>query len=304
VLGSEVTGVRRIVLTTTRWESYFLQDQFGLWGDRLQLILGVRKDTLKQDVHSYVTGVTSPNNDDQVSPRYGLLWRITPQLSLYGSYNESFLPASGAGSVQGIPFPSPTAEQTEVGAKFELLKGRIFGGVAVFQNIRRNQTTTDVLNPGFSVATGEITSKGSELDVGVSITESWQVLLGVGFQNAEITADTVPSNIGLEQPNVPNQMASMWTKYQFKKTAVKGLSLGLGATYVGERAGQRDSIARSFPLPSYTTWNGMISYQRGPHRFALNAENIFDKSYIMIGSARLADPGEHRTLRFTYGLGF
>jgi iron complex outermembrane receptor protein len=304
VLGNEVTNVRRIVLTTTRWESSFIQDQFGIFGDRLQFIAGVRKDKLKQSVKSYVTGVTSPNNDDQVSPRYGVLWRITPQWSLYGSYNESFTPASGAGSVQGIPFPSPTAEQTELGVKFELLNGRVFGGVAVFENIRRNQTTTDVLNPGFSVATGEITSKGSELDVGVSITDNWQVLLGVGFQKAEITADNVPVNVGLEQFNVPNQMASMWTKYQFRNAPVKGLSLGLGVTYVGERAGQRDSVVRSFPLPAYTTFNGLVAYQHGAHKIALNIENIFDKRYIMIGSARLADPGEHRSLRFTYTIGF
>jgi iron complex outermembrane receptor protein len=304
VLGNEVTGVRRIVLTTTRWESYFIQDQIGVWADRLQFIAGVRKDTLKQSVHSFVTGVTSPNNDDQVSPRYGVLWRVTPQWSLYGSYNESFTPASGAGSVQGIPFPSPTAEQTEVGAKFELFNGRVFGGVAVFENIRRNQTTVDVLNPGFSVATGEVTSKGSELDVGVSLSENWQVILGVGFQKAEITADNVAANVGLEQPNVPNQMASLWTKYQFRNPAVKGLSLGLGATYVGERAGQRDSVPRSFSLPSYTIFNGLIAWQRGAHKFALNLENLLDKRYVMIGSARLADPGEHRGARLTYTIGF
>jgi len=196
-----------------------------------------------------VTGVTSPNNDDQTSPRYGVLWRVTPQWSLYGSYNESFTPASGAGSVQGIPFPSPTAEQTEIGAKFELLNGRIFGGIAVFENIRRNLTTTDVLNPGFSVATGEITSKGSELDIGLSLTDHWQVLIGAGFQHAKTTKDNVPANVGLEQFNVPNQMASLWTKYQFRKDALKGLNLGLGVTYVGERAGQRDSVVRSFPCP-------------------------------------------------------
>ena len=303
-LGNEVTNVRRIVLTTTKWKSWFLQDQFSFWGDRLQFIVGVRKDVLKQNVQSFVTGLTLPNNDEQTSPRYGVLWRVTPQLSLYGSYNESFTPASGAGSVQGIPFPSPTARQKEVGAKFELMNGRVFGGVAVFENIRRNQTTVDVLNPGFSVATGEITSQGSELDVGISLTENWQVLLGVGFQKAEITADNVPANLGLEQFNVPNQMASLWTKYQFKQAATKGLSLGLGVTYVGERAGQRDSVVRSFPVPAYTTFNGLISYQRGVHKFALNVENIFDRRYIMTAAARLADPGEHRSLRFTYGVQF
>lgn len=303
-LGAEVLTTRRVAYTSTRWDSAFLQDQIGILDDRVQLIVGFRKDKLKQSVKSFVTGVTSPNNDDQVSPRYGVLWRVRPELSLYGSYNESFTPASGAGSVQGIPFPSPTAEQTEVGLKFELFNQRLFGGLAVFENIRRNQTTVDVLNPGFSVATGEITSEGQEFDIGVSLTDNWQVIAAVGFQEARITKDNVPANVGLEQPNVPNQMASLWTKYDFREGPARGLSLGLGVNYLGERAGQPDNVNRQFAIPSYTVFNALLSYSRGKNKFALNIENLFDKRYIMQGQARLADPGEHRSFRLTYTRGF
>lgn len=299
-LGSEVLSTRRIAYTDSRWRSYFLQDQFGVWGDKLQFIWGVRKDDLKQSVKSFVTGVTTPNNQKKTSPRYGALWRVKPELSLYVSYNESFTPASGAGSVQGIPFPSPTAKQTEVGLKFELLNKRLFGGIAAFSNTRYNQTTVDVLNPGFSVATGEIKSDGSEMDLGVSLTKHWQIITAVGFAHARITKDNTPANVGLEQPNVPNQMASIWTKYDFSTGAAKGLSFGLGINYVGERAGGRDSVVRSFSLPAYTTANGLIAYTREKNKFALNIENILDKRYIQLGQARLADPGELRTLRLTY----
>jgi iron complex outermembrane receptor protein len=299
-LGSEVLTTRRIAYTNSEWQSYFLQDQFGFWGDRLQVIVGVRRDQLKQSVKSFVTGATTPNNQSKTSPRYGVLWKVNPEISLYASYNESFTPASGAGSVQGVPFPSPTAEQTEVGMKFELLNKRLFGGVAVFENIRRNQTTVDVLNPGFSVATGEISSEGSEFDVGVSLTDSWQVIAAVGFQKARITKDNTPANVGLEQPNVPNQMASFWTKYQVRGGPVKGLSLGLGVNYVGERAGGRDSVVRSFAFPAYTTVNGLVSFASGKNKFALNIENILDERYIQQGLSRLADPGEHRNFRLTY----
>jgi len=304
VIGSEVLTTRRIAYTSSEWKSFFVQDQFGFWEDRLQFIVGVRRDELKQSVKSFVTGVTTPNNQSKTSPRYGVLWRINPELSLYASYNESFTPASGAGSVQGVPFPSPTAEQTEVGLKFELFEKRLFGGLAVFENIRVNQTTVDVLNPGFSVATGEITSKGSEIDLGFSVTDNWQVIAAVGFQKAEITKDNTVANVGLEQPNVPNQMASLWTKYVFGDGSAKGLSLGLGINYVGDRAGQRDSVLRPFALPGYTIGNLLISYGRGRDKYSLNVENLTDERYIMNGQARLADPGEHRTFRFTYTRSF
>ena len=299
-LGAEVTSVRRVADTNSKWRSPFIQDQFGIFDDRLQFIVGFRHDDLKQSVKSFVTGVTTPNNQTKNSPRYGVLWKVSPEYSLYASYNESFTPASGAGSVQGIPFPSPTAKQTEFGLKFELLNKRLFGGVAYFENARRNLTTVDVLNPGFSVATGEITSRGSELDLGFAVTKEWQVIAGLGFQNATTTKDNVAANLGLEQPNVPNQSGSVWTKYNFSTGTVKGLSLGLGVTTVGERAGQRDSVPRSFSIPGYTIWNALISYQQGENKYSLNVENLTDERYIMIASARLADPGEHRNFRFTY----
>jgi len=304
VVGSEVLTTRRIAYTSSEWKSFFVQDQFGVWEDRIQFIVGVRRDELKQSVKSFVTGVTTPNNQTKTSPRYGVLWRINPELSLYGSYNESFTPASGAGSVQGVPFPSPTAEQAEVGLKFELFEKRLFGGLAVFENVRINQTTVDVLNPGFSVATGEITSKGSEIDLGVSVTDNWQIIAAVGFQKAEITKDNTVANVGLEQPNVPNQMASLWTKYVFGAGSAKGLSIGLGINYVGDRAGQRDNVLRQFALPGYTIANVLISYGRGRDKYSLNVENLTDERYIMNGQARLADPGEHRTFRFTYTRSF
>lgn len=304
VIGTEVLTTRRIAYTTSKWNSYFIQDQFGLWDNRFQFIFGVRKDELKQSVKSFVTNVTTPNNQDKTSPRYGVLWRVRPELSLYASYNESFTPASGAGSVQGVPFPSPTAKQTEVGLKFELFNKRLFGGISVFENKRRNLTTVDVLNPGFSVATGEITSEGGELDIGVSITDHWQVIAAVGLNQATITEDNVPTNVGLEQPNVPNQTASFWTKYNFATGSAKGLSLGLGVTHVGDRAGGRDNVNRQFGLPGYTVANGLIAYTRGDNKFALNIENITDKRYITIGQARLANPGEHQSFRLTYTRSF
>ncbi|MSU66256.1 MAG: TonB-dependent siderophore receptor [Opitutus sp.] len=299
-VGSEVLTTRRVAYTESKWRSPFIQDQFGILDDRVQFIVGVRRDDLKQSVKSFVTGITTPNNQHKVSPRYGVLWKVNPEYSLYASYNESFTPASGAGSVQGVPFPSPTAKQTEFGLKFELFNKRLFGGVAVFENARRNLTTVDVLNPGFSVATGEVTSRGSELDLGVALTKDWQVIVGLGFQNATTTKDNVPANVGLEQPNVPNESGSLWTKYNFSSGPAKGLSVGLGVTRVGERAGGRDSVPRSFNIPGYTTANVLISYGFKHDKFSLNIENLTDERYIMNGQARLADPGEHRNFRLTY----
>ena len=126
----------------------------------------------------------------------------------------------------------------------------------------------------------------------------------MGFTKTKITEDNVPANVGLEQPNIPNQTASFWTKYNFASGQAKGLSLGLGVTHVGVRAGQRDSVVRSFGVPGYTVANGLIAYTRGENKFALNIENILDERYFTIVQARLANPGEHRSFRLTYTRSF
>jgi iron complex outermembrane receptor protein len=95
-------------------------------------------------------------------------------------------------------------------------------------------------------------------------------------------------------------MASLWSKYQVRGGPAKGLSFGLGVNYVGERAGGRDSVVRSFPFPAYTSVSGLVSFASGKNKFALNVENLTDERYIQQGLSRLADPGEHRGFRLTY----
>ena len=297
---TEVLGVRRLTNTITDFTGYFLQDQFSFGDGRLNLVAGIRKDELKQNVYNLRTGTVAPNPDDQVSPRYGALWRASKQWSVYVSYNESFTPASGASSFQGVPFPSPTAEQTEGGVKFELLDGRLNGGASVFQNTRRNQVTTDPINPSFSIATGEITSKGAEIDIGVDLTKQWQLIAGAGWIDATITSDSVAANVGRGFVSVPKFTTSAWTKYDFKSGPLKGVSAGFGIVHEGERWA---NTLNTVKVPGYTIFNALVGYNTGPHRIALNLENLFDKSYVVrVFSERAALPGPPLSLKLTYTL--
>lgn len=299
----ELTNFRRHTDTETTAHGAFIQNHMALFQGRLNFIAGIRKDVLEQNVLNRINNTRTLQEDDQVSPRYGILWRIRPEWSLYASYNESFQPAPGSQSFAGVPFPSPTAEQTEIGVKFNLLSGKVTGGLAAFENIRRNQTTVDPLNPGFSIATGEITSEGFEIDLGLEVTPNWQILAAAGVQKAEITADTNPARVGLEFDNVPNFTCSFWTKYDFKAGTLDGLSLGLGLVREANRNLTESGII--LVIPDFTIFNALVSYRRGDNRIALNAENVFDKSYITRSSGgRAVAPGEHRTIRLTYTRSF
>jgi len=65
---------------------------------------------------------------------------------------------------------------------------------------------------------------------------------------------------------------------------VKGLRLGLGVRYVGlTEDGTGNNI---LDTPSYTLWDGLVSYRRGAWTYSLNASNLFDKEYIATSLSR------------------
>ena len=305
-VGSEVLSARRISANTADSDGYFIQDQIKLFNGRLHLIGGIRRDRLDQEVINKATGSVAKQRDEKTSPRYGALFRVTPQLSIYASQNESFTPSPGTVSVQGVPFPTPTGEQFEAGIKFDLLEERLVGSASYFKLKRQNLTTVDVLNPGFSVATGEVASEGYEMDVGFSITKNWQLIASFGSEKTAVTKDNNPAQIGKPFQNAPTFTAALWTKYEIKDGPLKGLSFGFGGNHEGGRVSFEGGITGiQFSVPDYTVYNALVSYAVGQHRFALNVDNVFDKSHVLgMSGARFAQMGDRRLLKFTYTLTF
>lgn len=298
-VGSEVLSVRRITENFTKSDGYFLQDQVKLFDERLHLIAGVRRDTLDQVVVNTVSGARTPQSDKKTSPRYGALWRVTPEWTAYVSYNESFTPSPGTVSVQGVPFPTPTAEQVEAGVKYQSTDGRFSGSVSFFENTRFNLTTVDVLNPGFSVATGEVQSEGGEIELGLSLTDNWQIIAALGWQEAKITKDNTPARVGRIFENTPELSGSLWTKYDFSSGGLKGLSLGAGLVTEKDRVAYEGNIR--FDLPDYTVFSAVVAYRWDLNKVALNVENLFDESVPLRASgARFMQMGNPRLFVLSY----
>jgi iron complex outermembrane recepter protein len=307
-IGSEVVNVRRVTRNTADSTGYFIQDQIRLFDERLHLIGGVRRDKLDQEVLNRVTNAPPVSQTDKkTSPRVGALWRVTPQVSVYASMNESFTPSPGTVSVQGVPFPTPTGEQTEVGVKFDVMDGRLVGTASYFELKRQNLTTVDVLNPGFSVATGEVASDGFEFDIGFSITPNWQLIAAAGFQDSGVTKDADPKRIGIPFQNIPERTLAFWTKYDFRDGPLNGLSLGFGGNHEAKRISFEGGITGiRFQVPDYTVYNALAAYSWGDrHKVALNVSNVFDKSHVLgMSGARFAQMGDRRLFRVSYTLTF
>ncbi|MEM8718514.1 MAG: TonB-dependent siderophore receptor [Cyanobacteria bacterium P01_G01_bin.39] len=258
----------------------FLQDQIDIL-DNLILLAGLRYDTVEQTI---VTGPTDfdpeiseeVQNDDDFIPRVGLVYQPIPQISLFGSYSESFSPNDETDSSGDILEPE-VAEGFEFGIKGEILEGKLSATLGYFNITKKNVAVPDPEDFFFSVASGEQQSQGIELDIIGEIMPGWNIVASYAYIDAEITEDE-PDLVGNRLFNTPENSASLWTTYEIQQGSLQGLGFGGGFVFVGERQGD---LANSFAVDDYFLTNAALFYKRDNWRLALNFENLFDVDYIV-----------------------
>ncbi|WP_138498913.1 TonB-dependent siderophore receptor [Nostoc sp. PA-18-2419] len=251
----------------------YLQDQITLL-DNLKLLVGGRFDTYHYE--STTNDVANaPDNADAFTPRVGIVYQPIQQVSLYTSYSQSFTPNSGR-SISNQPFDPQRGTGYEVGVKTELLNGRLSSTLAYYDTKLKNVLTDDLDNPGYSLQVGEQRSRGIEFDIAGEILPGWKVIASYANTNAEITKDNTFA-IGNRLNNVPRNGGSLWTTYTLQTGSLKGLGVGFGAFFVGERAGD---LENSFVLPSYTRLDAALYYQKDNLRIGLNFKNLSDIRYF------------------------
>ena len=265
--------------TTGNSFGFYVQDRVAL-SKNLKVLAGVRYDTLSQTTTN-LTGLgvqpgTSSLNASAFTPRLGLLYQLNENLSLYGSYSQSFNPNSETTSSGSVLEPQ-RGKGYEFGVKSDLLDGKLFATLAYFDISKQNVPVTDPSNPLFSIATGEQRSRGIEVDVSGEISPGWKVIAAYAYTNADVTADSNPLNVGKKLFGVPEHAASLWTTYQIGQGNLKGLGFGAGMTFKGDRQG---SLANTYRLGSYVTADAAIFYKRDDWRFGLNVKNIGDVKYV------------------------
>ncbi|WP_312736440.1 TonB-dependent receptor domain-containing protein [Brevundimonas sp.] len=206
--------------------------------DRWVIDLGGRVEKTRGDLKreltsTYVTDTTTPNlssalrdvvwgngnyltgkvETDSWALAAGVLYRLTPDLSLYANASRGyFFPAlntvafNGLGEVQS--YKPEVIRQLEAGVKFS--GERISGSLSAFYNDLKDRRTVQFLNAGggqlaevVSVVSTE--AYGLEGVVDVRLMENLSFRGNVSLIHHEYTAyDSAPANIGHEEPRQPS----------------------------------------------------------------------------------------------------
>jgi iron complex outermembrane receptor protein len=261
----------------------YLQDQIE-FNDNLILLIGGRYDWTSDEsgliTPDDIRNVSSQSNG-AFSPRVGLVYQPSENVSLYASYSRSFNPAIGR-NPDNRPFEPTRGTQYEAGVKADFLDGRLSTTLAAYNLTRTNVLTPDpdpaLAQQGFQVQVGEQRSRGVELDVTGEILPGWNIIASYALTDTEVTADnSSPSNEGNRFANVPQHQASLWTTYEIQRGDLQGLGFGLGLFYVGERQG---NLANSFQVSDYLRTDAAIYYRRNRFSTAINIRNLFDIAYV------------------------
>jgi iron complex outermembrane receptor protein len=221
----------------------------------------------------------------KISPSGGLLFKLTPEYSVYGSYAESFGTSNAtARSFSGAPFQPQEGRQYEVGAKASLYGGKLTASVAGFNLYMTNVLTADPVNSGFSIAAGEVRSRGAELDVAGQVTDNVSIIGGYTYDDALVIKDNTTGTgaiLGKRQPGVPRHAGSIWAKYDMAPGLKEGWSFGAGAFANGLREA---TATNAWALPGYVRFDTMIGYRTvfegHPVEAQLNVVNIADAKYF------------------------
>lgn len=249
--------------------------------------------------------VNTDSSDQKWTPKFGLVYKLTPTVSLFGNVAQAFMPQSSIANDIGS-LPPEESTSYEVGAKFDLLSG-ITANIALFDIHKRNVLYTEAVGDETVARTaGKVRSRGVEVDLAGSITDNLSVIASYGYTDAKVLDD--PDYAGKPLPNVPKHTGSVFLSYDIHNVYDSNtLTVGGGGHAVSKRSGTNGA---DYYLQGYAVADVFAAYKmklQYPVTLQVNVKNLFDKTYYTssIATNNLGNQiGDPREVQFTVKMDF
>ncbi|MGE8498546.1 MAG: TonB-dependent receptor [Pseudomonas sp.] len=266
-----------------------LARQFSLFAEnrtqlteRLSLVTGVRRDQVHIQRDDLVAGTSVDRSLSGGNWRAGLVFELTPELSLYGQYATS---TEGVNNLLTLSpsqqqFDLSDAKQTEIGLKHAFWDGRGEWTLAAYHIVKKKLLSrTTPSSPTEQI--GQQSSDGLEATLELGLGQGWQLSANASFIRAEYDdfVEGGGDRSGNRPTNVPRRTANLW----LNKDLGNQVEAGIGARYVDERYANTANTVR---VPGYTVVDANIAWQMLPDvRLGLELNNLFDRQYATTASS-------------------
>lgn len=276
--------------------SVYAKDSISLTPDWIA-VLGGRYQHYEQRASKGFNPVVETLDDEgnKFLPQAGLIYKLTPDVSLYGSVSKSFTPSTNVDDDGDVGKPEQ-GTTWEMGSKWQV-SPRLFASVALFNIDERDMSLS--IN-GATRAINKARSRGAEFELNGEILPDWELSANYSYTNAKIIDDGVnAANNGNRLQNAPRHSGALYLSHNLVIGGIPGdFRVGGGARYVGTRAGDPEN---SFTLPNYVVadsfiaWNNRLFGEKT--QLKLNLNNLFNEHYYTSSGGNLrVREGETRNL--------
>ena len=279
-LNLEARAAAGFGLIDSRYSSLYVQDELGFLDNKVRLTLAGRYTSVQ------MSDFNTPEEAKHFTPRIGLSVSVDDQMSVYGLYDQTFLPQ--AGKVSNGKLQPLTGTNTEFGIKKDWDNGKWNTTLAVYRILRDNELTADPNadpNSGLSVIFGQKKSQGLEFDLRGEVLPGLNLTANYAFTDSKVNKvnpGVTGFAVGQIVPGYAKHVANAWLSYKLNKGTPSGTGISLGGTYLAGRQTDTWSVGLE-RLPDYFKMDGGLFWEGAKVRVTANAFNILDK-YTYSGS--------------------
>jgi iron complex outermembrane receptor protein len=287
----------KIVKTDTNRFGIYAQDLISVT-DKLKVLAGLRWSWQEAQVDTHdltqnpvVITKAAKRKDEAFSPKIGLVYQPTKDISLFTSYANSFTPNTGL-TIYNEAIEASIIDQYEVGVKKDFWKGILSTNITLYQITNSNLSQradkkadgSDNNDSNVKVLSGATKSKGVEIDITAKPIDGLNITAGYSYNDMRYTKTSGLNGSFIEGDRLvrtPANTANLSFFYTLPSGVLKGLSFGAIGNYIGDRfGGWNDDYLwtpvkpattpatyvvtirdRDIPLEGYTTIDASVGYE-------------------------------------------
>ncbi|MBD8898265.1 TonB-dependent receptor [Rhodanobacter sp. DHG33] len=247
----------------------FLQDQIAL-GERWNVLLALRRTTYELATVDFNDNPTTQHRSQWV-PNAGVLYKLTPLLSLYASASSGFQSNEVLGK-DGQPLQPSHSRQLEAGAKLMLFDQRAMLTLATYRiMLDHSNDVSSPRPPYYGIPGPGQTNRGVELEFNGNMAPGWD--LSAAYSNA-----LVSNHDGSPPVGMPREHFNLWTSYRLQGGPLRGWGVAGGVLVRSASLSQMSDGVTYFTIPGQAEVDGNVSWQGQRWTVTLGVRNLLDRN--------------------------
>ncbi len=266
------------------YTSFYFQDELAFFDNKARLTLAGRYSNVSQAKFG-----GEADKAERFTPRVGLSISLDRNTSVYGVYDQAFIPQTGfvrnGGKIDPI-----TGTNYELGLKKDWMNGKWNTTLSVYRIRKQNELAADPGNKAgenFSIVVGEKRAQGIEFDLKGELTRGLSLIANYAYTDGKFT-EVDPSaaslySVGQVVPGFAKHISNAWLSYTIQSGVLKGAGISSGFTYLTGRATNTFSSSETEKnLPDYFKLDAGLYWEGHGLRITGNVFNVLDR-YLYSG---------------------